>query len=1343
MPERDDATRSNAENSNAGKSIERTLGAHRLAQYVTRNRCERYLRLVLFPSEGRRLRDRYGVGFESLSPLLSGEGQSFERGKIEELRERGESVVDLTNKSEADFARALKRQEAGRVYYYQPSLSGRIGGWECGGRADLIEATRSPEGAFDCLVLDIKASPRETVGFRLQVAFYAVLLEETLRAEHLSASAIRGAIAARGDEFEPGAWNAFDLALFRDEIERLIAAPDSDVARAARAPFESASYHLGRHCDGCPYNAVCFVDTAEREDLSLVPHLTATEKRALQVEGVKTARELASLMVYAGHDIVAARGREAEVARIGGRWPLGSRLPILAQRARAALARNDRSVESRRTLYGTNWGSLPDENNYPGLVKIFIDAQRDHIKDRLYLLSALVVGPKGSVKRVMMTAAPPETDDERALLIDWMREVLPAIGRTADFSDAPVHVYLYDRRGQRSLLDALARHFDALCAIPAFYDLLTSTPALTQSMISFLGDEVCERHNLGAVCSNLYEVSAALGFRWRERAGELHKRFRALVFDNRRPFERDERSRLFSVPDEKAGPSALWVESAARFGTEIPLEYAYAAWGVLDANDDARPETRAQLRPFLGTTVGEIEALADARLDALRHVEESFRYKNRQVEKLPLDLSRIDQVETDPGTVPLSRALEDFLLLEHYASFQERMLHFSLPPELRVETGRTAVLKCESFDRDEGRAAFSVASAGGVEPAKTAAFRFREGDWMVLNPLVDEETGQPLTGKRLVHGRLCVVEQVGERRVGLRLMSMSFKNSKFRFGHRMIEPDAGRLYTLDEMADDLNSDKFLEACRNAESNHLYRWLDDVALGFQRRDWIRPSRLRAARRVAELADAAEAPHGLTRAQREVVGEFLSERMFVLQGPPGTGKSHTLGFAALARALALTTPARPFRVLVCAKTHAAVEVALSSIRARADKLSGAQARDEEDGSEVERLLAPLASLRVVKVVNSLDEDVPRGVEPLSADGDGRMKAPEQWSRLMSEPLVVVGCTPGGLYNLAKRGASRGKGIDWSAEYFDLVLIDEASQMGLAEALMAGAFLRGDGQFIAIGDHRQMPPILAHAWDQDSRRELERIRPHLSVFDYMRELGAPRAALDRSFRVPREVAEFLGRHVYAADGVAFHSHNERRLEASADAGGGSDASSIDAWLEAALDPQHPLVVVEHAETGSQQENAFEAALVARILEAASERFGLDAQEGVGVVVPHRGQKFLLRDALPSFADAVDTVERFQGGERDLVIVSATVSDREYASAESDFLLDPRRFTVAVSRPRRKVIVVASRAVFELLPSDLDEYERGCLWKHLRHEAESRLLWRGRVDDHAVSVRAALSNS
>lgn len=1310
---------------------EQMLGAHRLGQYVARNRCERYLRLALFPSEGNALKARYGVSFEPLSPLLSAEGQSFERDKVEELRGQGERVVDLTNRNAHDFLDELRGQTTRRVYYYQPALEGRIGGWACGGRADLIEATRASEGAFRLVVIDIKASARETVGFRLQVAFYVVLLEELLREHGLVLEGMSGAIASRDSEFVAGAWNAFDLTLFKDEINRLIAASDSDVARAAATSFSTAVYHLGSHCDGCPYNALCFVDTAEREDLSLVPHLTATEKRALRSEDINTVSDLSRLMTYTTRGVETTPGCETKVDRVSGQWALGARLPILFQRARAALRHSDKAVEHRLTLYASNWGSLPDTNQYPDLVKVFVDAQRDHIQDRLYMLAANVTGPRGRADVIEMANHVPDLASEQSLLIEWLQKLLPAVKRAADSADAPLHVYLYDRHGQRSLLDALARHFDALCGIPAFYDLLTSTPALTQSMISFLGDEVSERQNLGQICHNLYEVAAALGFKWRDGEVNIPAKFRSRIFDNRRLYSRDGESGKFVVGSENAASSAgVWVESAARFGTQIPLEYAYAAWGELQDSAQMKPDARTQLKGFLGTTVDDIKQLASARLAALRHIEAAFRYKNRQIEKQPLTLNRLDEVEIDPSTVSLRRSLEDFLRLEHYARLQEQLLHFALPPELRAQTGRTAILRCEAYDKDAKRAEFTFTDIDGNPLAATKAgtSRLREGDWMTLNPVADGETGEPPTGKRVVHGRLCVVEGIMGARVSLKLLPMSFKKSKFRFGHRMIEPEQTLLYTVDEMADDLNADKFLEACQHAETNHLYRWLEDPKRGKLPRSGIRPSRLRTAEHIANFAHEVQAPHGLTSAQRKVVGGHITDRVLVLQGPPGTGKSHTLGFATLARALALATPARPFRVALCTRTHAASLVALESIVSRAKSLLVKRAGSDETHAGVE----PLMNLKVFKIYNDAEECLPGGIEPLMPDGSGRMKAPEQWERLMRAPAVVVGGTPGGLYNLVKRGAMKGRGVVWSEKYFDLVIVDEASQMGQAEALLAAATLREDGQFIAIGDHRQMPPILAHAWDQDSRRELGYVRPHLSIFELLRELQFASAALDESFRIPTEVADFLCRYVYAEDGVDFHSHNRTRL-APLDA-----AHDLPMWIRAALDPEHPLVVIEHAETGSQQSNEFEAELIAELVGVAGEHLGLDAARGLGVVVPHRGQKFLLHERLPAYAQAIDTVERFQGGERDLIVVSATVSDREYAAAESDFLLEPRRFTVAVSRPKHKVIVVASRSVFDLVPSDLDAYERGSLWKRLRHEVEKRVLWRGEIKGYAVSVRA-----
>jgi hypothetical protein len=290
------------------------------------------------------------------------------------------------------------------------------------------------------------------------------------------------------------------------------------------------------------------------------------------------------------------------------------------------------------------------------------------------------------------------------------------------------------------LLTALTRHFDALCAIPAFYDLLTASPALTQGMLSFLADEVRERRNLTPICQNLYRVASALGFAWRE--GELNfwQKFRARAFGYRRMFVRDGATGIFRQARRQDEAGAIPVEAAARFGTQIPLEYAYAAWGKLPASEADSHTQRAQLGGFLGVTVEDIRQLAAQRCRALHYLEQQFTYKNRSIDKAPFDLTRLDQVAVEPDQVPLHRSLEDFLLLEHHAKHQATMLYLSQPPELRAQTGQTAVVRCERYDRGDrtDRGVFVMSDVHGtpISREEISDLRLQEGTWVVVNSLL-------------------------------------------------------------------------------------------------------------------------------------------------------------------------------------------------------------------------------------------------------------------------------------------------------------------------------------------------------------------------------------------------------------------------------------------------------------------------------------------------------------------------------------------------------------------------------------------------------------------------------
>ena len=87
-------------------------------------------------------------------------------------------------------------------------------------------------------------------------------------------------------------------------------------------------------------------------------------------------------------------------------------------------------------------------------------------------------------------------------------------------------------------------------------------------------------------------------------------------------------------------------------------------------------------------------------------------------------------------------------------------------------------------------------------------------------------------------------------------------------------------------------------------------------------------------------------------------------------------------------------------------------------------------------------------------------------------------------------------------------------------------------------------------------------------------------------------------------------------------------------------------------------------------------------------------------------------------------------------MILVSATESDRGYLLASSEFLLDPRRLTVALSRAKRKMILVASRTIFSLFSPDEEVFPNSQLWKNLLLRTCTTPLWEGERGGKRVSV-------
>lgn len=1281
-----------------------------LSQYIKFSNCERFLRFSLCRHDADEYLEKWGITEQPLTPLLSESGIDFESDVIQKIIPPGTQLVDLSENKDVSETLKILSSFSKPTLLYQAYLNTPLGSYPCGGQTDIIHLNRDKDKNIIAHISDIKSTFTEKTEHRVQVALYSKMLEDLCSSAHLPLKKINVSITTKSKDgsypyLEPSK-STFDLSPYYEVIKNLVISPSSVVHHVLNTPIEKLFYHLSYKCDGCYFNSLCMFYTAEKLDLCLVPYITPVEKRTLLAHNITSARDLADLMAFSSSDpnkLVIPPDKAYIVSQLQSNWPIGPNLPILIQRAKAALHHQDKSMGYHGYLVNSNFGVLPDDTKYPDLIKIFFDVQRDYLRDRLYLLSALVVGPKGSKTIVNFSNTPPGDSEEEQLLLDWVSGILSAVNSLSSSSSAPIHFYCYDRYDQKDLLNALKRNIDSLSQIPAFFDLLTQTPALTQSIISFLNDEIRDRRNLGHICNPLHS-SVPFDFDWNEKSYPFYNIFRARLFDNTRGVTRDSFGNISRAPS--GSPDRFNIESASRFNSQIPLEYAYSCWGILPTNKKHSKALEFFRNPDINRD--SLIAFAEKRVSALSAIEASIKKKNDRIEKIPIPISSLLIPDED---LSFSRSLTEFLFIEHHITLQTNLINYSLPIEQRVQNGQSLLLEC-SFVMGDSATFRLLFSEIGLDP--TLAFnanKLKEGDWVVLN-----KTSPPPYPNQIKNGRIAIITSLDSQNITLSLLDVRFPNSTFRYYHDVFDPLPGSKYSIDTMSDDLNADKMIEALDHSTNNVFYQWLLKKPS-----DYFAPNLPSFYEKFSSFVFEMlrSSMRKLTAPQLAAINSLSSSPLFLVQGPPGTGKSYTLAWVVLSRIAAAASRGASCRVLISCKTHNAILVALRALVDSRNRIKGFA--PPELGGNV------FPSLSIYKVVAEDSDNPPSGVLPLKPYSDPNL------SSILQGKTYIIGATSGQAYTLMKKAS--GKKVDWSSKPFDLVVIDEASQMSLPEGVLAGAFLRPGGSMIVVGDHRQMPPIIAHPWEDEQKRTVSDTLPYISLFESLAARDFPCIRLDESFRLHSVLAEFLRQNIYSKDGIPFHSKRSELIP---------QLPHISEFVDNVLNPSYPIIVVEHEEISSQQFNPLEVELARPLISACVENLSLDGRNGIGIVVPHRAQKALLRTNFPVLADvnSIDTVERFQGDERDVIIVSATASDPDYVLSEADFLFNLNRLNVAISRPRKKLIVIASSSVINLLVSDLEVFDQSVIWKRLFRSYTPELLFSGYLSGYHFTVRGCKSN-
>jgi len=254
------------------------------------------------------------------------------------------------------------------------------------------------------------------------------------------------------------------------------------------------------------------------------------------------------------------------------------------------------------------------------------------------------------------------------------------------------------------------------------------------------------------------------------------------------------------------------------------------------------------------------------------------------------------------------------------------------------------------------------------------------------------------------------------------------------------------------------------------------------------------------------------------------------------------------------------------------------------------------------------------------------------------------------------------------------------------FDVVCVDEATQATEPETLIP--LVKGE-KWILAGDHKQLPPTVKSDKATALRISLFERLMHLND-DYISQM------LNIQYRMHAMIMKFSNEQFYKHQLSAHPSISQHTL---ADLAGYSPFNNNPFIANAITNPDEPIVFLDYKNgLETKMEGSFsyynpeEINIVQQVADAllSSRLFPDD----IGIISPYDQQVSRLKSRMRDYQIEIKSIDGFQGREKEVIILSLVRSNE---NGNIGFLRDYRRLNVALTRAKRKLIIIGNRKTLE----------------------------------------------